>query len=202
MVRAYRQDGLRDISVGGVPWENPASVWNTSDGAYSIQRCDTAWDYALEGWYLAHCLGTKDYEQFSKAHVVYSLRDRLGIPHATILCVRPEEYSPYGRCWDIGSGRVFTPESSEPDLRVLQVRGRHDAIAMPIFHAIVRAWYVAHGGYIEVEIAALVRYLQREGDDDFAYHFRYLMDERDNAFTWAHWNEKMRILALLEGTSL
>lgn len=158
------------------------------------------WDYELEGFYLAHCLGTKNYDDFAKAHVVYSLRDGLGYPHATILCVRPEEYSPYGACWDVGSRYEFAPEGES--LRILQVRGRNDDLAMAPFHAIVRDWYILHGGQIDSRILSRIdEVIWREGDSDWNYHFRYLLDER-NPFTWAHWNEKMRAIALWEGTSL
>jgi len=193
------QGGLRDITTVIPPWERPDVVWKS--GPYSIVKCDTQWDYQLETYYLAHCLGTKDYDGFSRAHVVYSLRDELGYPHATILCVREDEYSPYGRCWDIGSYEYFTPEPGE-NLRVLQVRGRYDDIAMPIYHAIAREWYIQFGGKIQVDEAKLVTFLERTGDDDWNYHFRYLLDEERNSFPWAYWNTHARRIALLEGTSL
>src|SRR6266550_2466101 len=119
MVRCYKGNGLRDISIGDIPWESPEVVWTTPNAPYTIVKCNSQWDYELEGWYLGHCLGTKNYVEFSKAHVAYSLRDRLGIPHATILCLRQEEYSPYGGGWDIGSRRIFTPEPGEKNLRIL-----------------------------------------------------------------------------------
>lgn len=198
MIRRYRQ-GLRDISNVEIPWENPFEVWEDPSGAYTVQRCASQWDWWLESYFLAHCLGTKNYEEFSKNHVVYSIRDKVGVPHATILCVREDCYSPYGRCWDIGSVQIFTPE--EEPLRVLQVRGRNDAIAHPIFHAIARDWYVRYGGRIEAPIESIVNVVMKLGDDDLDYHFRYMLDER-NGFLWTHWNERMRVLALMEGTSL
>lgn len=200
VVKAQAVDSLRDISDITIPWENPRIVWEVPDSPYTIQVCDTAWDYGMEGYFLAHCLGTKDHESFRKAHAVYSLRDQGNFPHATILCCRDGEYSPYGAAWDIGSVLSFQPEGES--LRVLQVRGREDAIAHPVFHAMVRAWYVAHGGEIQVDIARLVELLTKHGDDDYKYHFRYLLDESVNHFQWAHWNQEMRLSAALEGTSL
>ena len=193
-------DGLRDISDIDIPWENPEVIWDIPKSPYTIVRCDTQWDYGMEGYFLAHCLGTKDHDAFSKAHVCYSLRDTLGVPHCTILCVREDEYSPYGYAWDIGSVRSFTPEGES--LRILQVRGREDRIAMPIFHAYVRDWYTRNGGKIDVDITKLVNLLKKQGDNDRNYHFRYLLDESVNHFTWAHHNQEARLMALLSGESL
>lgn len=203
MIRKYVAGGLRDISATIPPWENPAPVWKSQSGAYSIVKCDTQWDYQLETYYLAHCLGTKDYNAFSRAHMVYSLRDELGIPHATILCVRPDEYSPYGMSWDIGSYHTFDPEPGEQALRILQVRGRQDDLAMECYHSIVRDWYTQFGGEVPKRvIPKIVAFCALHGDSDVNYHFRYLLDEQKNAFEWAHWNGRMRLAALLEGTSL
>jgi hypothetical protein len=188
---------MRDISNITVPWESTQEVWR--DGPYSIVRSDSQWDWWLETYFLAHCLGTKNHAEFSKAHVVYSLRDTFGIPHATILCVREDEFSPYGRCWDVGSHHNFQPE--QESVRILQVRGRNDDLAMAPYHAIVRDWYVQNGGIIQVPIDKFVEYIMRVGDPDVDYHFRYKLDQR-NGFLWTHWNERMRVLALLEGTSL
>lgn len=174
-------NGLRDISKVVIPWEKPEVVWEHPEGAYSVCKCDTPRDWNFEGYFLAHCLGTKEYEEFSKAHVVYSLRDKRGIPHATILCLREDEFSPYGAAWDIGSILPFQPED-EP-LRILQVRGREDDIAHPVFHCMVREWYVAHGGIIQADIANIVEFLRVRGDSDENYHFRYLMDDSVN---WKH----------------
>ena len=193
---------LKDISEIVPPWENPLVVYEIPDSPYTIQKCDTEWDYGIEGYFLAHCLGTKDFDHFSRAHAVYSLRDAAGIPHATILCVREDEYSPYGMCWDIGGVEWFTPEDPSEKLRILQVRGRNDDIAHPVFHSMVRGWYVNFGGRILVDIEKLVNLLMRKGDHDFEYHFEYLLDESTNQFGWAHWNEKMRAMAALAGTSL
>ena len=132
---------------------------------------------------------------------MYSLRDTLGVPHATILCVRDGEYSPYGPCWDIGSKLPFMPEPLGQQLRILQVRGRNDALAMAPYHAITREWYAQNGGTLQVSLDKFVKLILKVGDDDYAYHFRYKLDER-NGFLWTHWNERMRVLALLEGTSL
>lgn len=190
---------MRDISNIVVPWDNPQEVWRDPSDAYSIVRSDSQWDWWLETYFLAHCLGTKNHAEFAKPHVVYSLRDSLDIPHATILCVRHGWYSPYGRCWDVGSNKVFAPENER--LRILQVRGRNDELAMAQYHALVRDWYVSNGGELQVPIDKFVQYIMRVGDDDLDYHFRYKLDER-NGFSWAHWNKRLRALALLEGTSL
>lgn len=189
---------MRDISNITVPWESTQEVWR--DGPYSIVRSDSQWDWWLESYFLAHCLGTKNHAEFSKAHVVYSLRDAFGIPHATILCVREDEFSPYGRCWDVGSHHNFQPE--QESVRILQVRGRNDDLAMAPYHALIRDWYVQNGGILQVPIDKFVQYILREGDADYDYHFRYKLDTKRNGFLWTHWNERMRVLALLEGTSL
>lgn len=193
---------LKDISAIDIPWENPLVVYQVPDSPYTIQVCNTEWDYGIEGYLLAHCLGTKDFDDFSKAHAVYSLRDAIGIPHATILCVREDEYSPYGMCWDIGGVEWFTPEDPSEKLRILQVRGRNDDIAHPVFHAMVRAWYENFGGKLIVEPQKLVKLLRKLGDKDKKYHFEYLLDESTNHFGWAHWNHPKREQAKLDGTSL
>jgi hypothetical protein len=72
---------------------------------------------------------------------------------------------------------------------------------MAPFHAIVREWYALKGGEIEVPVDKFVKYIMRVGDADYNYHFRYLLAER-NGFEWAHWNDKLRYQAWLEGTSL
>ena len=188
MQESIERPGLRDIRGIDIPWENPEVVYECPGGGYSVQRCASQWDYWLETYFLAHCLGTKDYADFSKSHVVYSLRDKYGIPHATILCVREDEPSPYGMCWDIGSYHLFTPEDER--IRVLQVRGRNDAIAHPIFHALVREWYRHKGGRIDMDVGKIVRFLQAKGDKDTQYHFRFILDETTNHFLFTHWNHQ------------
>lgn len=202
MGKAVKASSLRNLREHlPVPWENPEVVWEHPDAPYSIAKCDTPWDYGTEGYFLAHCLGTKDYHEFSEAHMVYSLRDALGIPHATILCLREDHHSPYGACWDIGSVLPFMPEPGNP-MRILQVRGRYDDVAMIPYHRMVRDWFVDQGGELSVQIDDFERVLARYQDTDTDYHFRYLINESKNAFTWAFWNARMRFIARLEGASL
>lgn len=199
--RAYT-DMLRKWG-DGVPWESRRVVWNEPLGAYTIEALESQWDYALEGFFLAHCLGTKDYDEFSLSHKAYSVKDEMGFPHATILCGIADVWSPYGRSADIGTVEPFWPElASGPELNVLQVRGRCDALAMLPFHKMVREWYEDRGGKLQVADSTIDAAVARLGDDDVEYHFEYRLDESVNHFQWAYHNERMRNLYREHGLSL
>lgn len=192
---------MRDMLRMEIPWESPAVVWET--GPYSIVRCETQWDYGMEGYFLAHCIGTKDYVSFSEAHSIYSLRDPFGIPHATILCLKQGHFSPYGDSFDLGTNSSFYPEGKVGDkCVVLQVRGREDALAMVPYHRIVRDWFRENGGVILWDDESLDRAVQKHHDTDYDYHFRYLLDESVNLFDWAYHCERYRLAAEFDGTSL
>lgn len=190
-----------------IPWENPQVVWTHPEGAYSVVLCDTQWDYALETYFLAHCLGTKDYREFSDAHVVYSIRDQFGIPHATILCQRNGKLSPYGTCYDLGTAEYFRPHHRgtpklESPMRVLQVRGRNDDLAMLPYLELAQQWFVAMGGNPKIPFRKWNQAVYRHMDTDFEYHFCYLLDESNNKFEWTHRSAEQRRQAILDGTSL
>src|SRR5438105_739592 len=107
------------LTMTPLPWEEREVVYK--EGEHTIERLRTQWDYELEGYMLAHCLGTKNAETFGKHHYVFSVRDNAGIPHATVLCVRRGKRSPYGGCADLGTNNHMKFEGKK--LRVLQVRG-------------------------------------------------------------------------------
>ena len=185
--------GLRDLISIKKPWSEYRIVWSEPEGQYDMVAIETQWDYGLEGYFLAHCLGTKDYEEFSETHIAYSLRDSLRIPHATILCVRDGARSMYGGCTDLGTTRSFTPEEGV-SCRVVQVRGRQDTLAAMPYHRIVRSWFVAHGGALIMSPDTLDYWCEspRLADHDWQYHCEYLLDESVNFFNWAHHNEEAR----------
>lgn len=197
------------LEKGKPPWEESIVQWSTEDGAYSMHEVRTQWDYELEGYFLAHCLGTKDADEFNKAHRVLSLRDRLGYPHATILLQRVGKFSPYGQSRDLLTDDPV--RLKEPNKRaliahtVLQVRGREDAIARWEYYALVRHWYTQHGGRFrdKSKTPDLVRRaVMSHSDRDIKYHYGYLLDESANFFTWSHWHydlqKKYKALGLVE----
>ena len=179
------QDLLRDMPP---PWEQRDVV--DTFGAYTVERVSTQWDYELEGFYLAHCLGTKDADEFNRIHRVFSIREaELGIPHATILAVKKgkQKHSPYGICSDLGSHANCMVRGDK--LRVLQVRGRHDALARPEFLSVAAAFYCSRGGRLRVPLQAIQKFAERKGDQDVLYHYHFLMG-KTNPFTYAHWKEE------------
>src|SRR3954462_1281928 len=131
----------RFIRRMSIPWEKPEVVHDFDDG-WKIVRVQTAWDYGIEGWFLDHCLGTKHFDTFEQGHRVFSLRDRYDVPHATILCLLPEIVSPYMGCADLGVADYFGIEGE--NLKILQVRGRKDALARPEFLYKVGEWLGYH----------------------------------------------------------
>ena len=158
------------------PWENP-EVIHTFEEGWKIVRCQTAWDYGLEGWFLDHCLGTKHFETFEKGHRVFSLRDPDDIPHATILCLLEEKVSPYMFCADLrDNGDWYTIEGET--MCVLQVRGRNDALAKPEYLNLVSNWLRGEGCDKLTLLSAHVF-----GDKDDDYHIRALLSE-DHDFGW------------------
>lgn len=187
----------------GVPWESREVVWKEPHEAYTIEILNSQWDYAMEGFFLAHCLGTKDFDAFSKSHRAYSVRDEMGFPHCTILCAYEGQFSPYGASTDIGTIEPFWPEKAEgPELNVLQVRGRTDDLAMLVFHKMVREWYEERGGKLQVPDSTMDRVVLKQGDDDAMYHFAYMLDESVNHYQWANHNERMREAYRKYGLSL
>jgi hypothetical protein len=181
---------MRDLlAESPLPWEERATV--AKSGAYTFERVRTQWDYELEGFLLAHCLGTKDAHEFNLNHEVFSIRQAdTGIPHATILCVKKGKSSPYGRCSDLGTHKPFRPRKDGYKLRVLQVRGRNDVLAKPEFLGLAMRWYVFGGGKPRISLELLQEYAARKGDDDDLYHYCGLLDERTNEYNWAHWRKE------------
>lgn len=182
------------LSKGKPPWEQYVVQWATEDGAYSIVEVNTQWDYELEGYLLAHCLGTKNATEFNVAHRVFSLRDRLGFPHATILLNRMGVHSPYGASRDLltSAPMKLKEDGQKFPIRyyVLQVRGREDQIARWEYYAIVRDWFRKHGGRFtpKRDVDDVRRAVMHAMDRDVKYHYGYLLDESANFFTWAWWN--------------
>lgn len=165
-----------------IPWEERDVV--AQHGEYTIERVRTQWDYELEGFMLAHCLGTKNAETFGKHHTVFSVREKgTGIPHATVLCVRRGARSPYGACADLGTKNHMRLGGRK--LRVLQVRGRYDDLARPEYLEIVFRWFMSLGGKPTISLNTLLRHAYTHGDDDEDYHFDGWMDEV-NGFTWSY----------------
>lgn len=184
------------LEKGKPPWEKCVVNWVTDDGAYSMVEVTTQWDFELEGYYLAHCLGTKNADEFNVAHRVFSLRDRLGFPHATILLQRIGRFSPYGQSRDLltDSPVLLKEEGSKFPVRynVLQVRGREDQIARWEYYALVRDWYTQHGGVFRKSknrsLDLVRRAVVHAQDKDIKYHYGYLLDESVNFFTWSYSN--------------
>lgn len=188
-----KRAGLVDLLEVEKPWEKYRKVWTDPQGQYDIVAIETQWDYCLEGYFLAHCLGTKDFDEFNSDHIVYSLRDSLQIPHATILCLRDSKWSVYGNSADLGTTAFFFPE---PDIRarVLQVRGREDCIAALPFHRLVREWYKSRGGKLAIAEDRMDWWCKSRltGDHDEDYHYEYNLDPSVNYFQWASHNHKLR----------
>lgn len=194
------------LKKGKPPWESPSIQWKNPDGAYAMTEVKTQWDFQLEGYYLAHCLGTKNAAEFLVAHRVFSLRDKLGYPHATILLLKEGAYSPYEASHDLLTDHTlklkvpFGSKTRDQRYRVLQVRGRTDDIARWEYYSIVRDWFAAHGGrfprsHPRGDVKRAVLKMQ---DTDVKYHYAYMLDESVNYFNWAHWNSDMaRKLAAL-----
>lgn len=194
-----KQRWVNLLDKGTPPWEKYAVQWETQDGAYQVVEVTTQWDYELEGYFLAHCLGTKNAREFGVAHRVFSLRDKLGYPHATILLQKVGMHSPYGQSRDLLTENPMKLPVSyakfDAAYRVLQVRGREDQIARWEYYSIVRKWYVAHGGLFtdkKKPLGLVRRAVQHAQDCDVKYHYGYLLDESVNFFTWAWWNTPER----------
>lgn len=187
------------LEKGKPPWEKCVQNWETKDGAYSIVEVSTQWDYELEGYYLAHCLGTKNAEEFNIAHRVFSVRDKLGFPHATILLQRMGIHSPYGQSRDLLTDAPMRLDESDSKFPiryyVLQVRGREDKLARWEYYRLVREWYVQNGGQFREgkkrPLALIRKAVMHAQDPDVKYHYGYLLDESVNFFTWSYHNESM-----------
>lgn len=197
------------LDKGRPPWEESIVQWATENGAYSLYEVNTQWDYELEGYFLAHCLGTKKAAEFNVAHKVLSLRDKLGYPHATVLLNRLGKYSPYGASRDLLTDepvKLDDPSAKFPvAYRVLQVRGREDRIARWEYYALIRGWYTQHGGLFkdkEKPLGLVKRAVIHAQDRDIKYHYGYILDESANWFNWAYWNApesaRMRELGLVK----
>jgi hypothetical protein len=192
--------GLTPILKMGAPWEERIPIWAPKSGAYTLEEVRTQWDYELEGYFLAHCLGTKDSTEFNKAHRVFSLRDSLGFPHCTVLLHRDGVWSPYGRSADLFTeNRVLIGNRW---YKVLQVRGREDAIARPEYYGLVVQWFESLGGVMEFDLGEIQRYLMRRGDSDIKYHYSYLLDQSVNYFDYSHFNRGLAEKYLQLGWSL
>lgn len=159
------------------PWENP-EVLHEFDQGWKIVRCQTAWDYGMEGWFLDHCLGTKHFDTFEKGHRVFSLRDSDDIPHATILCLLENRVSPYMGCSDLRDrGNYYTIEGET--MSVLQVRGRNDTLAKAEYLNMVSHWLTGENADKFVLLSAHIF-----GDQDEDYHTRALLDENHFYTGW------------------
>lgn len=193
VINRGKNSGLRDLLSIDKPWSEYRIVWTDPTGQYDMVAVETQWDYGLEGYFLAHCLGTKDFEEFNEDHVVYSLRDSRRIPHATALCIRDGKRSLYGQSTDLGTMAPFRPEPGL-DARVLQVRGREDKLAALPYHRLVRDWYIASGGELMLDPKRLDAWCTRSAfsDFDWQYHCDFLLDESVNFFGWANHNERLR----------
>lgn len=169
-----------------LPWDDNEFLWADAHTAYGVTNIITQDDFMLEGRMLAHCLGTKKADDWNVWHRMFSIRDDMGVPHATILATRNPQKSPYGMCRDLVTGSPM--EVDGENLWVLQVRGRGDALAMLDFHRIARRFFLAHNGYIRVterNLDDIVRH--NRPDKDMAYHFEYKYDPRPFAaydYTW------------------
>jgi hypothetical protein len=171
---------IRDVKK---PWENPEVVGRVRD--HSIVRVQTPWDYGLETYFLDHCLGTKHFETFERGHRAFSVRDRYGVPHATILTLRPEMVSPYMGCTDLGTTQ-FGNVGGEL-VRVLQVRGRKDKPARVDYLRMVRSWFMECVGHEyqgpNQKIVDMHNYVF--GDNDTDYHDLYLLDDEEQDYLGA-----------------
>lgn len=150
---------------------------------YSIEVVETEWDYGVEGFMLAHCLGTKDWMKFHKNHVVFSIRDKYGVPHATLLYARSRTESDYGDFNDFlgGTPMMYYGEA----LHHLQARGRNDNLAMRPFHRIAREFHKSRGGTLGRHNAILDAYCTLHGDRDRRYHYEYTLGPY-NPFTFSY----------------
>lgn len=118
-------------------------------------------------------------------------------------------YSPYGAGCDLGSREWFKPKyrgekKREKPLRVLQVRGRGDDVAMVPFLEIAQTWFLEMGGSLGdlVSFGKWNDSIYPYTDSDYTYHFLYLLDEHRNDFPWTYSNVQKRLQGQREGTSL
>lgn len=181
---------MRNLLDMEVPWEKPTVVWKDNSEAYALTDVTTQWDYGMEGYLLAHCIGTKDADEFNKAHRVLSLRDKLGISHCTVLLQRDHTWSPYGNSADMLTRKPLTLDGDK--FFVLQVRGREDNLARWEYYKLIRQWYIENGGKINGPYAKHRAAVLCFQDRDMKYHYGYMLDESKNHFDWAHHNEEYR----------
>jgi hypothetical protein len=162
------------------PWEKREVVGRIDD--YTIERVQTPKDYGTETVFLWHCLGTKNFERFEIGHRVFSLRDKHGIPHATILTLKPNVVSAYGSCADLGV--IDNMNVGGEALRVLQVRGRNDELAAPRFLRIAGKWWEECSGRQIPDGVKHTTALQAHifGDSDMNYHLNYQMEPSKNPY--------------------
>jgi hypothetical protein len=154
----------------------------------------------MEGYLLAHCIGTKDADEFGKAHRVFSLRDKLGVSHCTVLLQRDNTWSPYGGSRDLLTNSPMT--LGKDKYFVLQVRGREDELARWEYYWMVLQWYLAHGGKCNVQYGKLQQAVEHVQDSDLKYHYGYALDESVNMFNWAYHHRPKRSLFRKLGWSL
>lgn len=182
---------LKNLLAEGAPeWDQRVQVWGNRTGSYSIEEVRTQQDFQKETYYLAHCLGTKRAESFNQVHRVFSVRDSLGFPHATILLQRDGTYSPYGDSRDMYTNKTMLIGNRH--YHVLQVRGREDRLSRPEFFTMAAEWYESCGGKLENPLGEIQRMLLRRGDQDVNYHYRYLLDESVNHFLYT-WEDEERV---------
>lgn len=186
-VPLHKKFAYRDIvDMLPLPWENTDIVFE-HDG-HAVTQIDNLHDAGLEGFMLAHCLGTKDRDFFDN-HLVFSIRDARMVPHATILYAKNRVSSPYGVCNDLlRSGMAMRQGTG---LHLLQIRGRHDAVAHIVYHRVARAFHQSMAGTIQVEDGLLDYLCMAYGDNDLTYH-RSLWLHRRNDFNPEWWKENAR----------
>lgn len=173
---------IRDLNP---PWENPESV-GTLDNGMKVVRVQTPWDYGMESYFLGHCLGSKDFLNFEVGHRAFSVRDTYGIPHATILCLKNGIVSPYQGSADLGTFQMGNIGGEL--LRIIQVRGRHDAPANINYLRPVRKWFMRCVDHLYQGVPDKIVDMHNFifGDTDEEYHEHYMMDDEDNHWLGGH----------------
>jgi hypothetical protein len=185
-----------------IQWAERNVVWRDTETSYRVERVRAQWDYEMEGYLLAHCLGTKNARLFNEKHEVFSIRGEEGIPHATILMCKVLGDSPYSMSNDLGTSATdFCRVEGEP-LWPLQVRGREDDLARAEFHQIARAFYREMGGEIVWADSVADSICTAHGDRDLKYHYGFLLDEKVNQFTYGYWNNAAAAQMEAAGRSL
>lgn len=169
------------------PWEQ-REVVAEMDG-HEVVTVVTPHDFALEGFLLAHCLGTKNVPEFLQNHRIFSVRDKNGVPHCTILYTFNREHSEYGKSDDFAASLPGVWKGK--GMHLLQVRGRVDDLARVEYHRIARAVHRhVMKGDIEIPDVHLDRWCIGMGDRDTIYHRGYRIDVSKNIHNPNFWRER------------